>query len=213
MHHHRAARLAAVLAAPLLLQACATKGFVRDEVALLRTSTDSSIAAERSARIAADNELGARVAALRTDLDSLRTGFGARITAMEDGLRFAMPVTFEFDDATVGAEDRPMLERFARVANRHYPGATITIEGFADPAGSARYNVALSQRRADNVRAALESLGLTQGQLRTVGYGEARQVAPGAQGSAPRAEQNRRVVFVIESAGDEALVALGPMLD
>lgn len=211
MSHRHAARLAAVLVASTSLTACATKGFVRDEVAVLRASTDSAMMAERDARIAGDEELAARIASLRTDLDSLRTDFGARITAMEDGIRFAMPVNFAFDDANVRDTDRPMLERFARVANRYYAGSAITIEGFADPAGSAQYNVALSRRRAENVRVALETLGLTGNALRTVGYGETRLVTPGAAGSAPGADRNRRVVFVIESAGAgaDAAIALG----
>lgn len=210
MLHRHAARLALVLVAPVTLQACATKGFVRDEVSALRASTDSALVAERNARVSADQELSARIAGLRSEFDSLRTDYGARITAMEDGIRFAMPVTFAFDDANVREADRPMLERFARVANRYYPGSAITIEGFADPAGSASYNAALSKRRAENVRTTLESLGLTNNALRTVGYGETRQVAPGAAGDDPGAQQNRRVVFVIETGGSEAAIALGP---
>lgn len=208
MSPRHAARVALILVAPVMLQACATKGFVRNEVAAARAATDSSLSAERSARIAGDEENAARIAALRTELDSMRTTFGARITAMEDGLRFAMPVTFAFDDATVREQDRPLLERFARVAGQYYPGSTITIEGFADPAGNASYNRSLSQRRADNVRQALTSMGLTGNQLRTVGYGETRLVAPGAAGSEPGAQQNRRVVFVIETGAAEAAVVM-----
>ena len=207
-----AARVALVLVVPTVLQGCATKGFVRDEVAATRAYADSAVVAERNARIAADNDLSARIASLRSDLDSLRTVYGARITAMEDGLRFAMPVTFAFDDATVRSADRPLLERFARVAQRHYPNSTITIEGFADPAGSTQYNLALSRERAENVREALQALGLTGSGLRTVGYGESRLVRPGAASSDPGAQLNRRVVFVIEDAGSEAAIALGPSM-
>lgn len=208
MSHRHAARVAMVLVAPMLFQACATKGFVRREVAASRAVSDSALAAEQSARIAADNEMNARIASLRTDLDSLRTQFGARIAAMEDGLKFAMPVTFAFDDATVRDDARPMLERFARIAAKYYPNSTITIEGFADPAGSQRYNVALSRQRAENVKQTLESLGLNAQPLRTVAYGESRQVNAGAAKDEPGAEANRRVVFVIESAGPESVIAL-----
>lgn len=203
-------RILFVLVAPIVLQACATKGFVRREVATSRSATDSAIAAERDARIAADNEIAARISGLRGDLDSLRTQFGAKIAAMEGALTFAMPVTFAFDDATVRAEARPMLEKFARVARTYYPQSTITIEGFADPAGSIGYNLALSRRRADNVAAELQTLGLTGNPIRTVGYGESRQVNAGAARNEMGAEANRRVVFVIESAGREAAIALGP---
>lgn len=207
-----AARLALLLVAPLTFQACATKGFVREQVAVSRAALDSAVVAEQNARIAADNEMSTRITALRSSLDSLRTQFDTRITAMEDGLRFAMPVTFAFDDATVREDARPMLDRFARVAQTYYPNSTITIEGFADPAGTERYNLALSRRRAENVRQALGSLGLSGNPLRVVGYGETRLVTPGAVKDEPGAEANRRVVFVIESAGAEGVVALGPSM-
>lgn len=210
MSPRRASRVVLVLVAHLALQACATKGFVRKEVAALRAANDSALIAEQSARTAADDAMSARIAALRTDLDSLRTQFNVRVVAMENGLRFAMPVTFAYNDANVSGDARPMLERFARVASKYYPTSTITIEGFADPAGSAAYNLALSQRRADNVRAQLASLGLGGNPLRAIGYGETRLVVPSAAKDDVGAKSNRRVVFVIENVGPEAVVALGP---
>lgn len=194
----------AAVIAPIMA-GCASKGFVRkslaDERAHATAYTDSSVAAERTARMAADSALTTDVAALRKDLDSLRTEFGAKITALENGLQFALPVHFAFDDATVRDEDHEALDRFAKIAQKYYPGSTITIEGFADPAGSARYNLELSRRRADAVKAYLTSQGLN-GDIRTVGYGKTRLVVPNAWGSEPGAEKNRRVVFVIESKGD-----------
>ena len=183
--------------------ACATKGYV-----------NRTVASERGDRVAADSAQARDIAAVRADLQALRgelttlrTEFGARITAMEDQVKFSFPVNFAFDDATVREQDRAALERFAKVAQKYYGGATITVEGFADPAGSARYNLALSKRRADAVRDFLAQQGMAQADLRAVGYGEARQVRPGAAGSATGAELNRRVVFVVETPGAGALTA------
>ncbi|MGI8498615.1 MAG: OmpA family protein [Gemmatimonadaceae bacterium] len=197
------------LAMPLLA-GCATKGFVKKELAAQRAAVDSSIssniATERTARLAGDSANAAAIATnaraiatLRTDLDSLRNQFGARMTTMENGMKFDMPVNFAFDDATVRDSDKPMLDQFAKVVQKHYNGSVITIEGFADPAGTHHYNLGLSKRRADNVVSYLETAGLTASQLRSVGYGEARQVVKGAQRDDAGAEQNRRVVFVVES--------------
>src|SRR5919201_1859943 len=195
--------VAVALVAPVLA-GCATKGFVRENVrtsiAAERARADSAVAAERQARMAADSALTTDVAALRKDLDSLRTEFGAKITALEEGLQFALPVHFAFDDATIREEDHAALDRFAKIAQKYYPGSTVTVEGFADPAGSTRYNLNLSRRRADAVRSYLGSIGMT-GDLRAVGYGEQRLVVPGAQKDDPGAEENRRVVFVIENKG------------
>ena len=203
MRSHVKTVVAAALVTPVLA-GCATKGFVRENVrtgiAAERARADSAVAAERQARMAADSALTTDVAALRKDLDSLRNEFGAKITALENGLQFALPVHFAFDDATIREEDRPALDRFAKIAQKYYPGSTITVEGFADPAGSTRYNAKLSRRRADAVKSYLGSLGMT-GDIRAVGYGEARQVVPGAEKDQPGAEQNRRVVFVIENKG------------
>jgi peptidoglycan-associated lipoprotein len=203
------------LAAPLLLNACATKGFVRKEVAAARAYSDSTVqlavATERDARIQGDNDNAARIAALRTDLDSMRTQFGAKIALLEDGIRFVMPVTFAYNDANVGSEDQALLERFAKVAQKYYPDSRITVEGFADPAGSNAYNLQLSRRRAESVGQALASLGVPQTNLRTVGYGETRLITPGAKKDDPGAERNRRVVFVIETGATEAgAIAMAP---
>src|SRR5690606_20081325 len=183
-----------------LLSGCATKGFVREQTGAVRTELSAEIATERQERIAGDEALRTDIAALRSDLQGLREEFGARITAMENGMRFAFPVNFAFDDANVRAEDRAGLERFADVAGRYYPDATITVEGFADPAGSSTYNQRLSQERAENVRNLLVEQGLDGMNLRAVGYGENRQVVEGAWGDQSGAEKNRRVVFVIEAA-------------
>jgi peptidoglycan-associated lipoprotein len=210
MKRRHATRVALVLLTAVAVQGCATKGFVRKEVAASRAASDSAVLAEQNARIAADEDLAARITALRADLDGLRTEFGAKISSIEGALTFVMPVTFAFDDATVRAEARPMLERFASVAKKYYPRSTITIEGFADPAGSRDYNLDLSLARAVSVRNELASLGLGGSPLRAIGYGEERLVTPGAERNEPGAEANRRVVFVIESAGTEGAIALGP---
>ncbi len=186
----------------------------------LRRANDanaSAIASERAERVATDSALrqelgGVRgdVQALRTDLEAMKTEFGAKITAMEDGLHFAMPVNFAFNAAAVRDQDVASLQRFARIARRYYPQSKVTIEGFADPAGSARYNLDLSRRRADAVRQYLIAQGLPQDQVSSIGYGKTRLVAPGASHDQPGAELNRRVVFVIETAGQRAVALTAP---
>ena len=42
----------------------------------------------------------------------------------------------------------------------------------------------------------------TDAQLKAIGYGESRQVVPGAERDDTGAEMNRRVVFVVETKGD-----------
>jgi peptidoglycan-associated lipoprotein len=213
--------LVALLVIAPLATGCATRGQLRraiDEERTARIAADSSLINETSSlRSSVNTDVGALrndlntlrsdVQALRTELQSLRTDFDAKITAVEEGIQFLMPVNFGFDDATVRPEATTALNRFAQVATKYYPTAKITIEGFADPAGSAVYNRQLSMRRAENVRDYLAQNGMNAALLQTVGYGETRQVVPGAQRDDVGAEMNRRAVFVIETKDASAIVA------
>ncbi|MBV9880973.1 MAG: OmpA family protein [Gemmatirosa sp.] len=194
---------------------CATKGYVNRTVTqqvtterVARMGADSATANDISGLRTDVNGIRTDLASLRTDLQTLRTEFGARITAMEDQVKFDMPVHFGFDDAAVRDQDRPALEKFAKVAQKYYPGAKITVEGFADPAGTTSYNLALSKRRANSVRDLLVQQGLNDGLLASIGYGESRQVKPGASHDAAGAELNRRVVFVVEAMDVGSVTAM-----
>jgi len=211
---NRLTKLALGVVALPLLAACATKGYVRDQVSVARTeltdTINTKIAAERQERMTADDAIRADVQALRGALDSLRTEFDVKIQQVAEGLKFMMPVHFAFDDATVREEDKPAITRFAQVVQQHYPNAKITVEGFADPAGSRNYNVNLSQRRAESVKQYLTEAGMTSGLVATVAYGETRLVIPGAERDDMGADKNRRVTFVIEGVdvGDAGVAAL-----
>lgn len=207
------------LASAALLGGCATTGALRkakEEQQLALDQQRTALATERSERQATDSALRAELGmvrgdlqALRADLQTMRTDFGAKITAMEDGLKFALPVNFAFDVSTVRDGDHAALDRFAKIAQAYYPGSKITIEGFADPAGTAQYNLALSKRRAESVKQYLVAQGLTTNELNIVGYGETRLVTPGASHEQAGAELNRRVTFVIETPSQRS-VALAP---
>jgi len=117
--------------------------------------------------------------------------------------RFGDNRALELDDATLRDQDKPLLDDFAKVISSHYPGATVTVEGFADPAGSRHYNQRLGARRAAAVRDYLVNTGgLSADRLRAVSYGEDinRQVDKGQ--SRESGMPNRRVTLVVDFAGD-----------
>jgi peptidoglycan-associated lipoprotein len=197
-------KVAAIALVVPVLGACVHPGQYKKDLA----ETRSEIAQEKTERMSADSSLKgdiesvkSDVTSLRGDLANLRTEYGAKISALESGMQFAFPVNFAFDDATVRDQDKAALDKFADVAKKYYGGSKITIEGFADPAGSQHYNLALSQRRADAVRDYLSTKGIDLSIVKTVGYGKTRLVNPGAQRDETGAEENRRVVFVIETKG------------
>ncbi len=197
------ARTAAiVLAAALALGGCVTKGALKRAIA----DQQAALQEEKQERTAADQGLTTDVASLRTDLNGMRTEFNAKIAVVEEGLKFDVPVHFGFDSSDIRPEDTAVLDRFATIASKYYPGATVTVEGFADPAGTASYNRQLSLRRAKAVQQYLQGKQMA-GPIRTVGYGETRLVVPGASHDQQGAELNRRVVFVIETPSAAAAVA------
>ena len=147
-----------------------------------------------------------RLAGLENDLEELRRDYNVTVERLESAIRFNTPVHFAFDDATVRAEDRELLDRFADVVQGYYEGATITVEGFTDSAGSPAYNRQLGERRAEAVKEYLVNQGLAADQLRTVSYGEDqnRQLVPGAYGPGSDGWQNRRVAMVIDFGPDSS---------
>ena len=208
-------------AASILVGGCATRGALQKAMQEHRTA----LATERTERVAADSatqqdvaalrndqqSLRSELQALRNDLQSMRTEFGAKIAVLDSGIQFALPVNFDFDQAMVRNRDRAALGRLAQVIQRYYQGSLITVEGFADPAGSTQYNLDLSRRRAEGVKSYLVGQGIPQQLVKTEGYGKTRLVVPGAWGDQRGAESNRRVVFVVESKG-QVLVPVA-MLD
>ncbi|KPK66289.1 MAG: hypothetical protein AMS21_02775 [Gemmatimonas sp. SG8_38_2] len=172
---------------------------------------DAELAQIRSEYQAADQQLSGRIDAvdgrvgnLESELSSLRNDFNTTVEKMQGMLKFSVPVHFAFDEAEVRELDKPLLNRFAAVVKEYYGDATVTVEGFADPAGSEAYNKSLGKKRADAVKAYLTTVGgLPADQVKTVSYGEDadRQVVPGARGPGVTGIENRRVALVIDYGG------------
>jgi peptidoglycan-associated lipoprotein len=80
---------------------------------------------------------------------------------------------FGFNSALLESTERESLERSARCLRAHH-GLAVTISGHADERGTVEYNLALGQQRAGAAARYLLTLGVSQGQLRTVSYGEER---------------------------------------
>jgi peptidoglycan-associated lipoprotein len=78
---------------------------------------------------------------------------------------------FPFDVDTVQDSDRAAIQ-----ANGAYLGKNknikVRVEGNADERGSTEYNLALGQRRANNVKKLLVLSGAQASQIETVSYGE-----------------------------------------
>ncbi|MBE2894938.1 OmpA family protein, partial [Spirabiliibacterium falconis] len=75
----------------------------------------------------------------------------------------------------------------------------VTVDGYTDRLGSESYNLKLSQRRADAVKAYMANLGFPAQNISTHGFGKADQVVAcdGESGQALKdcLRPNRRVVI------------------
>ena len=78
---------------------------------------------------------------------------------------------------------------------KKYPQRKVLIEGHTDSTGSASYNQALSERRAEAVQKALAELGIDGGRIAMRGYGESSPVANNE--TAAGRQLNRRVEIVL----------------
>jgi peptidoglycan-associated lipoprotein len=69
------------------------------------------------------------------------------------------------------------------------------IEGNCDERGSREYNLALGQRRAEAVKKIMTVLGVTDGRIETVSYGEEKPAYDNARAETRRL--NRRAVLTV----------------
>ena len=84
-------------------------------------------------------------------------------------------VTFGFNKATLKPAAQDVLNAiYADISN--VTMENMTVAGYTDRIGSAKYNLKLSQRRAESVANFFESKGVPANTITAVGYGEANPV-------------------------------------
>ena len=151
-----------------------------------------------------------QIDAIKQQMQSQFSKYDSQITAMQGRVSIDTVAHFAFNSATLDEQDKPALQDFAATLAKHHPGVLVTVEGFADPAGSRAYNHRLGMRRADAVRDFLVQSGINADQVRAVSYGKDanRQVVKGA--SHDRGADNRRVSLTVDSSGAGAVAAAAP---
>ena len=112
-------------------------------------------------------------------------------------------VLFDFNKATLTKNDLVELDKAIDFVKK-YPGSRTILEGHTDNTGSDKYNLELSQKRAEAVRQYLIQAGVVdEARISAVGFGPTRPIAPnkteeGKDNPDGRA-QNRRVEIIIMS--------------
>ena len=143
-----------------------------------------------------------------SDLDSLLSQKGP----LGSGTQMRMPddQLFGYDSADLQPSAMSQLQKLGILIKRN-PKATFAIEGYTDSLGSSEYNLDLSYRRADSVKAYLvEALGINSAQITARGYGASKFLvaprpgpiafnSPEEQAEIERQRPNRRVVIVVHT--------------
>ncbi len=103
-------------------------------------------------------------------------------------------VNFDFDKYEIRADARDILTKNAEWLKK-YPSVKFVIEGHCDERGTAQYNMALGEKRANAAKDYLVSLGVDTGRISTISYGKERPLVEG--GNEEAWAKNRRAQFVV----------------
>ena len=85
-------------------------------------------------------------------------------------------VLFGFDSAEIKSEAYPMLDEASDIMKKN-PDLKVEIDGHTDSTGPAAYNMTLSERRAEAIKAHFVNRGVDSDQLTTKGFGSSNPAA------------------------------------
>ncbi len=102
-------------------------------------------------------------------------------------------IYFAFDSYSLSEEGKALLNQAGGLL-RSYPDVALRLEGHCDERGTAEYNLALGEKRANAVREYLENLGVSRSRLSTVSFGKEKPAVSGNDEASWA--KNRRVEIV-----------------
>ena len=182
----------ATVLATLSMSGCATKGFVRNQVAAEDVRVGQVEGAARDAN-------GAAVQAQGTARDALDRANAAhklaegrflyQVVLSDDSVKF--PTNVHELSPEAQARLGELVDRLKGENRNVY----LEIQGHTDAKGAADFNEKLGEARAEAVRRFLNEKGVALNRMSTISYGKDSPVAPNdtAEGRA----QNRRVVIIV----------------
>lgn len=166
---------------------CAEKKTVVKDEALQEQKAQQDNEAARLVKEQADRER-----ALREQAEREQAARAASASATLDGA--VKDIYFDFDQSNIRPDAREILKANADVLLKR-GAAEIAVEGYCDERGTAEYNLALGERRAQEAKKYLINLGTKASQIKTISYGEERPLDPGHNEEAWA--NNRRAHFVV----------------
>jgi outer membrane protein OmpA-like peptidoglycan-associated protein len=119
-----------------------------------------------------------------------------RVEVQKEKIQVNEKIHFEFDSAKIREESHNLVDEIARVINEHPEIVKLRVEGHTDPRGTSKYNLDLSQRRAQAVADYLINQGsVDTARLEVQGYGFDQPIA--SNDTEEGMAKNRRVEFTI----------------
>src|SRR5438067_585871 len=107
-----------------------------------------------------------------------RSGSFAAMPRGGNGMPQARSIYYEYDQSEIKADDAKLVDAHAQYLRQH-ADVKVKVEGNADERGSAEYNLALGQRRADAVMKRMTILGIPADRIETVSFGKEKPKAGG----------------------------------
>ena len=102
-------------------------------------------------------------------------------------------VYFDYDSYAVREDAKAVVENHSAYLNKN-KARKILIQGNTDERGGTEYNLALGQKRAEAVRKAMSSMGVSESQIEAVSLGKEKPKATGSNEAAWA--ENRRADIV-----------------
>lgn len=167
------------------LGGCATKGFVRENVAVVGSRVDT-----------ASTELAAVGGTARDALD--RATAAGKLA--EGKFLFAEVLSddsmkFQVDQASLSPEAQSRLDAFVEKLKTDNRNVYVEVQGHTDATGPKDHNYRLGEARAESVRRYLNQHGVALNRIGTISYGPDAPVA--GNGDRDGRQQNRRVVLIV----------------
>ena len=106
---------------------------------------------------------------------------------------------FDFDKAVVRPDGKKILEDDVVTKMKQYPQVEVVlVSGHADRIGTEKYNMNLSQRRADAVKEFLVAQGVDAGRINTAAKGEAEPVVSCSDIKGKEHRSNKKLVDCLQ---------------
>ncbi len=201
--------LVVLLCVGLVFSGCAKKSVVKQEPGVKSSEEAAKLEAEKAAKEKQEREAKAREAE-QAKLKEQEAREAQKKEAEKDLVTKKQPgiegevqeskalkdIHFEFDRYEIRPADAEILKANAAFLMK-LPNRKFQVEGHCDERGTAEYNLALGERRANSVKKYLISLGVSANQVSIISYGKEMPLDPAHNEDAW--SKNRRAHTVVLS--------------